>query len=75
MRRKVDDTDLDEVYLEDETPEDPFAQPKSAPTSLAGAVSNTAVTMVDPPALRTAPPPVEAPATPPADPPKTDGEK
>src|SRR5262249_34946277 len=68
LRRKVDDTDLDEVYLEDEAPEDPFAQPKPVGTSLAQSVSSTQVTMVEPPALRTAAPP--PPPAPPGRPPE-----
>ena len=67
MRRKVDDTEMDEVYLEEEEQESPysagtaFTETKPAP---AGApVSN--VTMVESPTLRT-PPKEEAPAPPPS---------
>jgi hypothetical protein len=31
MRRKVDDTDLDEVYLEEEEPDEPLLPPQTAP--------------------------------------------
>jgi hypothetical protein len=53
MRRKVDDTELDEVYLEEDEPEEPLLPP-SAP---AAAPSGTAtpLAMVEPPALRTPP--------------------
>jgi hypothetical protein len=59
MRRKVDDTDPDEVYLEDETAEEPFSPPPTTPAT----VTSSQVTMVEPPTLRSAPPP--APSAPP----------
>jgi hypothetical protein len=67
MRRKVDDTEMDEVYLEEEEQESPysagtaFTETKPAP---AGAPASN-VTMVDSPTLRT-PPKEEAPAPPPS---------
>jgi hypothetical protein len=65
MRRKVDDTDLDEIYLE----EDEIEEPYSATTGLAAAPSPTPagtqqVTLVPAPTLRTTPPP-PAPTAPP----------
>jgi hypothetical protein len=65
MRRKVDDTEIDEVYLEEEDQESPysagatFTPPK--PAAPAPAAGN--VTMVEAPTLRTAP--QEQPAPPP----------
>lgn len=52
MRRKVDDTELDEVYLEEDEPEEPLLPP-SPPVS-AGA--GQPLQMVEAPALRTPPP-------------------
>jgi hypothetical protein len=64
MRRKVDDTDLDEIHLEEET-EEPYVPPTpgatTPPPDKAGA---TSLTMVEPPALRT--PPATTPHEPPA---------
>jgi hypothetical protein len=65
MRRKVDDTEVDEVYLEEEEQESPytagaaFAPPKPETPAPASA----GVTMVEPPTLRT--PAKEEPAAPP----------
>jgi hypothetical protein len=63
MRRKVDDTDLDEVYLEEEDEADFGFSPPSAPA--APAPAGPAVTMVEPPTLK-APAPAAAPAPAPA---------
>lgn len=68
MRRQVDDTELDEVYLEEDEGEDTYVSPSSAAAAQASAQT---LTMVDAPKLRTpgAPPPPAAPApapTPPA---------
>src|SRR5262249_34249807 len=55
MRRKVDDTDLDEVYLEEEDSEEPYSAPvphSGGPTSAAPG-GMPPVQMVEPPALRT----------------------
>jgi hypothetical protein len=58
MRRKVDDTELDEVYLEEEEPEESY----SAPTGPAPAASqpapatNTGLQMVEAPSLLRTPP-------------------
>ncbi len=71
MRKKVDDTELDEVHLEEEEFEEPY--PRAAQT---GAVPATAVkpapeapprTMVEAPTFRPTPPPTP-PAPPPAPP-------
>jgi len=47
MRRHVDESELDEVYLEHEEPEEPMMPPAPAPTS-----TPPGVTMVEPPGLR-----------------------
>lgn len=63
MRRKVDDTDLDEVYLEEEESEDAYTAPTGvAPPPPPPPAGSTSLTMVEPPALRT--PPSPAPARP-----------
>jgi hypothetical protein len=71
MRRKVDDTEMDEVYLEEEEPESPYSAgsilPETKPAS--PAPQPAGVTMVEAPTLRT--PPKEEPAVPP--PPSGDG--
>jgi hypothetical protein len=61
MRRKVDDTDLDEVYLEEEEPEDTY----TTSTAAAPAAPGTSLSMVEPPSLRTAPTPPATPSAPP----------
>jgi hypothetical protein len=53
MRRKVDDTELDEVYLEEDEPEEPLLPP--APPASAG--TSQPLQMVEAPALRTPPAP------------------
>jgi hypothetical protein len=67
MRRRVDETELDEVYMEDEE-NDPLLPP-TLPGSSAPSVTSASVTMVDPPALRTSPPPPPVPAPTPPPPP------
>jgi fluoride ion exporter CrcB/FEX len=65
MRRKVDETEMDEVYIEDEEPEEPLAPPKMSPTSAPAGTTQ----MVESPSLRVTTPPgamAESPATPPA---------
>lgn len=77
MRRKVDDTDLDEVYLEEDEAEDTYSSSTtlSAPAS-PPAPSSTPLQMVDAPTLRTpvasSPPAADAPA-PAGTPPPGDG--
>jgi hypothetical protein len=66
MRQKVDDTELDEVYLEEEQ-DSPYSAgatfPETKPTTVTAPASN--VTMLETPTLRT-PPKEEAPAPPPS---------
>ncbi|MFO0966035.1 MAG: hypothetical protein U0793_10685 [Gemmataceae bacterium] len=66
MRRHVDDTDLDEVYLEEEEGPEAFTQDMTtpAPTPPAPAPATTGLTMVDAPTLRadTGVPPPSTPA-------------
>jgi hypothetical protein len=54
MRQKVDDTEIDEVHLE-EAEEEPFTPPTPAAstTGVKPASTNAGVTMVEPPQLRT----------------------
>ncbi len=61
MRRKVDDTELDEVYLEEDEPEEPLLPPAPA-TAPSGSATSQPLQMVEAPALRTppAPPPTAA---------------
>jgi phage shock protein PspC (stress-responsive transcriptional regulator) len=77
MRRKVDDTEIDEVYLEEDEPEEPLLPP-AAPAAPPPSGTAQPLQMVDAPALRTpppagdgnaaAPPPAApAPAPPPAE--------
>lgn len=54
LRRKVDETELDEVYLEEDEPDEPLLPPPTAPASSAG--SGQPLQMVEAPALRTVPP-------------------
>jgi hypothetical protein len=77
MRRKVDDTELDEVYLEEEDQESPYSAgapftPPAKPPAPAAAPVASNVTMVEAPTLRT-PPPAEPVAPPPAAAPTGDG--
>lgn len=62
MRRKVDDTELDEVYLEEE-PEDSYTTATAGPyPGTASAPTSGTVTMVEPPALRPSAPPTPGPS-------------
>lgn len=65
MRKKVDETEMDEVYLEEEEIEEPI--PSGAPMSPPPASTTGGTQMVDAPALRVNPAstPSPAPATPP----------
>jgi hypothetical protein len=76
MRRKVDDTEMDEVYLEEEDSEEPYST--TAPSGTAApmpAGSTPPVQLVEPPTLRqpataattTAVTPAEGPAPKPGD--------
>jgi hypothetical protein len=53
MRRKVDDTELDEVYLEEEEPEESYTPPTepSPASSQPAAGATTGLQMVEPPSL------------------------
>jgi hypothetical protein len=55
MRRKVDDTELDEVYLEEEDSEEPYSTPVAPPVATLQPASASAapVQMVEAPTLRT----------------------
>jgi hypothetical protein len=70
MRRKVDDTEIDEVYLEEDEPEEPLLPPSPATT---GSATAQPLQMVDAPALRTTTgdgsPQATAEARPPENPP------
>jgi hypothetical protein len=73
LRRKVDDTELDEVYLEEDEVEEPssvLATSASAPASAGG---SPGLTMVEPPTLRPPSVPPGAPATAPASTPVGEG--
>lgn len=65
MRKVVDDTDLDEVYLEEEEYEDTYSTQAPAPAA-APATGSAPITMIEPPALKPAapPPPPAPPPTP-----------
>jgi hypothetical protein len=65
MRRKVDDTEIDEVYLEEDEPEEPLLPPSPAATPTAQPLQ-----MVEAPTLRPAPVSATAPET---SPPQPDG--
>jgi hypothetical protein len=60
MRRKVDDTELDEVYLEEDDSEEPYSAPVTAATQAPSSTASApgAMAMVEPPTLRTAAPSV-----------------
>jgi hypothetical protein len=61
MRRKVDDTELDEIHLEEE-PEQTWTPPATTPPAAEPPKSNAVpVQMVESPILRTPPPAAEAP--------------
>jgi hypothetical protein len=65
MRRQVDDTDMDEVHLEEEESLDPFARPASPAAAAAAPAKSDKVSLsvVEPPALRTAISPGAPPPT------------
>jgi hypothetical protein len=62
MRRHVDDTEIDEIYIEDDEAEDAYISPvvTSTPVPAPAAVGTTPLTMVEAPVLKT----TAAPATP-----------
>jgi hypothetical protein len=65
MRRKVDDTELDEVYLDEEDSEEPYSAPIPASSSSAptGAAGTPPIQMVEPPSLRPTSAVVSAPSS------------
>ncbi len=67
LRRKVDDTDIDEVYLDEEEPIDPYAPPASMPMPTTPPPAPAPVPIpVDAPKLREpSPPPASPPPAPP----------
>ncbi len=73
MRRKVDDTEMDEVYLEDEEPEGPYSAGPTFTPQPAATPAPAGVTMVEAPTLRT-PGKEEATASPAATPPPATGD-
>jgi hypothetical protein len=66
MRRKVDDTDLDEIYLEEDEAEETYSAQVPAPAP--AAAGNANFQMVEAPTLRPSTPPT---STPPAKPPES----
>ncbi|HMC66723.1 MAG TPA: hypothetical protein VKI65_17440 [Gemmataceae bacterium] len=75
MRRKVDDTDMDEVYLEEDEGEESYSASTMMPAPSEPAAAGPSVTMIESPTLRsTGPPPAghepaaEAPAGAPGNP-------
>jgi hypothetical protein len=68
MRRKVDDTDFDEVYLEDEDLDESYsAAPAPTSASPQPAAVGAPLQMVEAPTLRTPSTPVESPTAPTGD--------
>jgi hypothetical protein len=70
MRRKVDDTEIDEVYLEEDEPEEPLLPPPPPPPAPAG--TSQPLQMVEAPTLRPVATPIATPA-PEVIPPASDG--
>jgi hypothetical protein len=67
MRRKVDDTEMDEVYLEEEEPEDAYtvpAPPSSSSPPAASPSASPGLTMVESPTLRSSTPVASTPVAP-----------
>jgi hypothetical protein len=61
MRRKVDDAEMDEIYLEEDDQEMSYTPPTPPTGTPPAPAPGPSLTMVEPPALRPTPPP--APAT------------
>jgi hypothetical protein len=68
MRRKVDEAELDEVFLEEEEPESPLAPPKIA-EGTSPATAGTSLPVVNSPVAPPPPPPPITLASPPPPPP------
>jgi hypothetical protein len=80
MRKKVDEAELDEVFVEEEEPEAPLAPPKPTDAASPAAGSTSLPVIQSPPAAMgntppAVPPPATIPFPPPPEPPKTDGGK
>jgi hypothetical protein len=68
MRQKVDEAELDEVFIEEDEPEPPLAPPKIA-EGTGPSVPSTSLPVVTPPPVPPAPPVVPPPPVPPTPPP------
>src|SRR5262249_3069543 len=66
LRRQVDDTELDEVYLEEDEGEEPSSVLSTSAAAAAPAAGGPGLTMVEPPALRPTAPVPPASTTAPA---------
>jgi hypothetical protein len=65
MRRKVDDTEMDEVYLEEEDSEEPYSAPAvHPPATPQPAPAGSSLPMVEPPLRPSTPPPSSPPSAP-----------
>jgi hypothetical protein len=64
MRRKVDDTDIDEVYLEEDETEETYSASTTMPAPSGPPPGS--LQMIEAPTLRTSPPPSSSPAPAPA---------
>jgi len=69
MRKRVDEAELDEVFLEDEEPEPPLASPKIAEGTAAGGTALPVIQPPAPPAPPVLPPPPPMMSSPPPPPP------
>lgn len=76
MRRKVDDTEMDEIHLEDEDLDTPYTPPATPAAPATGNGGGTSLPMVEaPPSTpKPTPPPSPAPTTPPPEAEKSDTE-
>jgi hypothetical protein len=76
MRRKADDTEMDEVYLEEEDSDEPYSTTAPAPSVPQAATSAPApMQLVEPPTLRQPAPTTATPPEPEGSQPKVgDGE-
>jgi hypothetical protein len=63
MRRKVDDTEMDEVYVEEDEAEEPYSMPITAPASTSTPAGTTPLTMVEAPAAKSETPNPESPSS------------
>src|SRR5713226_90737 len=63
MRRKVDDTEMDEVYVEEDETEEPYSMPITSPSAPATPATTTPLTMVEAPAAKSETPNPESPSS------------